>query len=245
MFENADARVLAEVVTRAESLFEYESGTLEIVGKRVGFDVAMWKRAGGFGAYTPGLDPVIREACLPYFRTFGEETAPVAQTALRQGQVAVDVDVLGMRRMERLSFYQRLMRPHGGTSTAIVCLTRRRAIIGCLALGRTRGSFRDVELSYLRQIAPTLSVCEATAVSGPVPPVWGGARLTALTSRERDVLGYLKLGYTNSQIATALGTAERTVRNQLSRAYEKLGVASRAEAVALCAELGLAGYDCQ
>lgn len=244
MFENGDARALADVATRATSLFDYERGALDIVGKQVGFDVAMWKRAGGFGPFTPGLDPVIQKACLPHFRTFGEETAPVAQAALRQGRVAVDVDVLGMPRMERLSFYQRLMRPHGGKSTAIVCLTRRSAIIGCLALGRTRGSFNDAELSYLRKLAPTLSVCEA-AVSGPAPPVWGGASPTALTVRERDVLGYLRLGYTNFQIATALGTKERTVRNQLSRAYEKLGVASRAEAVALCVELGLAGYERQ
>lgn len=49
---------------------------------------------------------------------------------------------------------------------------------------------------------------------------------------EREVLGDLHLGYTNEQIARALGTAPRTVRNQLSRVYEKLGVSGRAEAVA-------------
>jgi hypothetical protein len=179
----SDALALAEIATNAASLFDYESGVLEIVERQVGFDVAMWKRAGGFGPYTPGLDPVIQEACLPHFRTFGEETAPVAEVALRHGGVAVDVDVLGMRRMERLSFYQRLMRPHGGKSTAIICLTRKNAIVGCLALGRTRGTFLDSELSYLRTIAPTLSVCEA-AVSGPTPPVWIGARtIPALTPR--------------------------------------------------------------
>ena len=59
----------------------------------------------------------------------------------------------------------------------------------------------------------------------PTPP--GGARLVpareagehGLTEREREVLGYLHLGYTNQQIAAALGSAPRTVRNQLSSAY--------------------------
>jgi DNA-binding CsgD family transcriptional regulator len=53
-----------------------------------------------------------------------------------------------------------------------------------------------------------------------------------LSAAERDVLSYLALGYTNADIARARGNAPRTVRNQLSRAYAKLGVASRAEAVA-------------
>jgi DNA-binding CsgD family transcriptional regulator len=54
-----------------------------------------------------------------------------------------------------------------------------------------------------------------------------------LTPREADILSYLPLGYTNAQIATALGTSPRTVRNQLGGLFEKLGVATRAEAAAL------------
>jgi DNA-binding CsgD family transcriptional regulator len=45
------------------------------------------------------------------------------------------------------------------------------------------------------------------------------------------VLDYLRLGYTNREIGLALGTQERTVRNQLSGVYAKLGVSTRAEAV--------------
>ena len=66
------------------------------------------------------------------------------------------------------------------------------------------------------------------------PAATGVDRLIALTPREREVLGYLRLGYTNAQIACALGSAERTVRNQLSSVYEKLGVATRAEAAVRC-----------
>jgi DNA-binding NarL/FixJ family response regulator len=52
------------------------------------------------------------------------------------------------------------------------------------------------------------------------------------------VLSFLRLGYTNAQIARARGNAERTVRNQLSSAYAKLGVSSRAEAVAALMDSG-------
>jgi DNA-binding CsgD family transcriptional regulator len=243
VFPANDASALAELAASADTLVDYERGALEIVGACVGFDVAMFKRAGGTGPHTPGLDPAIKRACMPHWKQFGEEIVPVAEVAMRAGRVAVDVEVFGLRRMERLSYYQLLMRPHGGTATAIVHLTRRGSIVGCLSLGRTRGSFSASELTYLRALAPTLSVCEATALAAP-SPAWTVAAAASLTRREREVLGYLRLGYTNAQIAAALGSAGRTVRNQLSSIYEKLGVATRAEAAARCAELGLAaGVD--
>jgi DNA-binding CsgD family transcriptional regulator len=235
-----DASALAEIAANADSLFNYERAVLAVVAKKVGFDVAMFKRSGGCGPYTPGLDPAIKRACAPYWQDFAEEVQLLGDVAQKQRGVAVDVEVFGLRGLERLSYYQRLMRPHGGKSTAIICLARRGSIVGSLSLGRTGGGFRDSELAHLRALAPTLSVCEASVLSpAPAPSSMLGLA-AALTPREREALSYLGLGYTNSQIAAALGSAERTVRNQLSSAYAKLGVASRAEAVALLAELGSA-----
>ncbi len=51
------------------------------------------------------------------------------------------------------------------------------------------------------------------------------------------MVDYLHLGYTNEQIGLALGTRPRTVRNQLTAVYRKLGVATRAEAVGLVARI--------
>jgi DNA-binding CsgD family transcriptional regulator len=235
----ADLGALAEIAGRAETLEGYEREALDVIGRRVGFDVAMWKRPSGLGPYAPGLDPKIRAACAPDLHEFGRQLAQVAEVAAAEGGVAVDLDVLGLRRMERLSYYQRLMRPHGGTSTAMLYFTHRRRPIGALALGRTRGSFAGGELTYLRALVPTLAMCEAATASSADPPARDLAALRALTPREREVLGYLRHGYTNAQIATALGSAERTVRNQLSSVYEKLGIATRTEAAALAIELGL------
>ena len=53
-----------------------------------------------------------------------------------------------------------------------------------------------------------------------------------LTDREEEVLKMLSEGWTNTRIANALSVSERTVRFHLSNIYEKLGVASRSEAIA-------------
>lgn len=52
-----------------------------------------------------------------------------------------------------------------------------------------------------------------------------------LTGRERELLGLLARGLDNARIAAALNLREQTVRNYLCTLYDKLGVASRAEAI--------------
>ena len=230
----SDAGALIEATASAASIRDYERGVLEVLRRRLGFDVAMFKRGQSVGSH--GLDPAIERACRPHWLQFQHETAAVCRVAIEQRGVAVDVDVLGMRQLERRSYYQLLMRPHRGTATALIYFTRGGAPAGCLALGRTHGGFSASELDYLRAVAPALSVCETAALAAPVSQPH--ACVEALTPREREVLSHLPLGYTNAQIALALGSAERTVRNQLSSIYEKLGVATRAEAVAFCGELG-------
>ncbi|HXF62948.1 MAG TPA: response regulator transcription factor [Caldilineaceae bacterium] len=53
-----------------------------------------------------------------------------------------------------------------------------------------------------------------------------------LTDREEEVLRMLAKGWTNTRIAHELSVSERTVRFHLSNIYDKLGVGSRAEAIA-------------
>jgi len=60
----------------------------------------------------------------------------------------------------------------------------------------------------------------------------GPLAAAALTPRESEVLGVLARGRSNQQIAAELGLGQRTVEGHVSRVLGKLGVASRAEAVA-------------
>jgi DNA-binding NarL/FixJ family response regulator len=55
----------------------------------------------------------------------------------------------------------------------------------------------------------------------------------ALSSREKQILGLIVMGYSNGQIAQQLFLAESTVKSHLSSAFGKLGVRSRNEAVHL------------
>jgi DNA-binding NarL/FixJ family response regulator len=52
-----------------------------------------------------------------------------------------------------------------------------------------------------------------------------------LTERQQDVLGYLRKGYSNKEIARALGITESTVKVHMASAYRHLGVHNRASAV--------------
>lgn len=60
-----------------------------------------------------------------------------------------------------------------------------------------------------------------------------------LTLRQRQVLQLLAQGLTSRQIAARLGCSERTARNRLSDAYERLQVHSGPQAVAKALQLGL------
>lgn len=60
-----------------------------------------------------------------------------------------------------------------------------------------------------------------------------------LTDREIEVLQLVAKGWTSSRVANELSISERTVRFHLSNVYGKLGVNSRAEAIAWAIKEGL------
>jgi DNA-binding NarL/FixJ family response regulator len=59
-----------------------------------------------------------------------------------------------------------------------------------------------------------------------------------LTKREVEILRLMAGGYSNREIAVALGTAEGTVKNHASSILSKLGVRDRTRAVLKALELG-------
>jgi len=59
-----------------------------------------------------------------------------------------------------------------------------------------------------------------------------------LSEREREVLRLMAGGFSNREIADALGTAEGTVKNQASSILSKLGVRDRTRAVLKALEMG-------
>ena len=59
------------------------------------------------------------------------------------------------------------------------------------------------------------------------------------SNRERQILALLGEGLSNKQIAARLGISTNTVKTHLELLFEKLGVSSRAEAVAAGVKRGL------
>ncbi len=62
---------------------------------------------------------------------------------------------------------------------------------------------------------------------------------SGLTTSEHEVLALVARGLDNSAIAAALAKSEKTVRNQVSSIFSKLGVRTRAQAIVLARDAGI------
>jgi DNA-binding NarL/FixJ family response regulator len=108
---------------------------------------------------------------------------------------------------------------------------------------------KDVTLEQLAQAVRTLAaggtliqpVITERVLRGRAAPATGFDSQPdpdPLTPRESEVLRLMAAGYSNREIAEALGTAEGTVKNHASNILSKLGVRDRTRAVLRGLELG-------
>jgi DNA-binding NarL/FixJ family response regulator len=78
----------------------------------------------------------------------------------------------------------------------------------------------------------------------PIDPVMGEADQSApagggLTSRELEVLGLIREGFTNTEIGRHIGASPRTAKAHVAAIIAKLGAVDRTQAVARAYDLGL------
>jgi DNA-binding NarL/FixJ family response regulator len=107
------------------------------------------------------------------------------------------------------------------------------------------------------EMSATLGACLQAVKAGQIcvpRQHWRQIEPPALSTREKQILGLVVMGFMNSQIAERLFLAESTVKSHLSSAFGKLGVRSRNEAVKLILDsergfgmgiLGLGGESLQ
>jgi pimeloyl-ACP methyl ester carboxylesterase/DNA-binding CsgD family transcriptional regulator len=69
-------------------------------------------------------------------------------------------------------------------------------------------------------------------------PASAAQAFAELTRREREVVELLARGCDNAQIAAHLGIAEKTVRNNISAVFDKLGAENRAQAIVRARDAG-------
>jgi DNA-binding NarL/FixJ family response regulator len=123
-----------------------------------------------------------------------------------------------------------LVRRFAQTPIVVVCADIERwAVRATLAAGAAGVViFDNLELA----LCPCLRAVQAGQTCVPRGH-WRQIEPPALSSREKQILALLVMGYMNRQIAAQLFLAESTVKSHLSSAFGKLGVRSRNEAVSL------------
>jgi pimeloyl-ACP methyl ester carboxylesterase/DNA-binding CsgD family transcriptional regulator len=92
----------------------------------------------------------------------------------------------------------------------------------------------DTEPAWHQFIAAFTDFLPATAAVAATERTF----LDGLTAREQEVLELLAQGLNNVTIAGRLGISEKTVRNQVSTIFSKLGVNSRAQAIVCARDAG-------
>jgi ATP/maltotriose-dependent transcriptional regulator MalT len=97
------------------------------------------------------------------------------------------------------------------------------------------GALSDVEIQ-LEQFAADPSGARLLARLGQAER----PGVTALTPREREVLGYITRSLSNEEIAARLVISLGTAKRHVHHIFEKLGVHNRTQAAARARELGIA-----
>ena len=107
---------------------------------------------------------------------------------------------------------------------------------GCAQLGDSAGAAMELEAAEktFRALGAAPDLARLRAIRGERSP--GEGRLTA---RECEVLKLLADGGSNRQIAAALGLSPKTVNRHVENIFDKLGVSSRAAAVAKGLKAGM------
>jgi transcriptional regulator EpsA len=96
--------------------------------------------------------------------------------------------------------------------------------------GPRHAYFLELLLAHLHLALLRLPAPEARSAQAPA---------RALSAREAEIVGWLREGKSNAEMAQILGISALTVKNHLQRVYRLLGVGNRAHALARCLELRL------
>ncbi|WP_326550362.1 response regulator transcription factor [Micromonospora sp. NBC_01813] len=105
----------------------------------------------------------------------------------------------------------------------------------------------DVVVDALRTVAggglvlgPGIRLPAATPPAGRALPAALPPPFDQLTPREQEILRHLAVGEGNAEIARRFGLSAKTVRNQVSAVFAKLGVSDRVQAALLARDAGIA-----
>lgn len=154
-------------------------------------------------------------------RWLGGEFHPIACSvkgtdALARGGFSTELQSLGVDSLMVHGTYDSLGKP-----------------VSLFLLGTTAGELADEHSFLLELIVPFLHLAwMRSQLARPVEDVQAATRAAdLLTVREKEILRWIHLGKSNSEIGTILGISPLTVKNHVQKILRKLNVRNRTQAV--------------
>jgi DNA-binding CsgD family transcriptional regulator len=159
--------------------------------------------------------------------TLSEYQDPLKATRESLGRARTISDVLDQRAYHRLDLYQQVCRPRGVEYSLDFCLRPAGMPLLGWGLEASHRDFSDRDRDVLELLGRQLAALIAAARHRSATP-----RGSVLTARETAVLTLVAEGRSNRAIAALLDISPFTVRTHLEHAFTRLGVQTRAAAVA-------------
>lgn len=189
---------------------------------------------------------IVRQGTRLYLESQGYEVVGEATTGREAVQMTRDLrpDVVIMDvRMPELTGVEATRRiRHENEQVRVLVLTaydEPAYVHALLEAGADGFMLKTAELSELHTVLQEVIVGrkafdQSTLVRATERP----AQVEGLSDREIEVLTHAGRGWTNKEIGKALFISDRTVQGHLKNIYEKLGVATRTEAVTVALQRG-------
>lgn len=187
---------------------------------------------------------------LPGIEVVGQ--AGDGQQALREtALLRPDVVIMDLRMpvLDGVEATRRIVRDYPGVAVLVLTMFDQDALIAdALSAGAhgylLKGAEQDEIERAIRAVASgeaIFSRAVAAQVLRRISPEPVRRPLLGLTPRELEVTELLAAGLSNAAIAERLSLAPKTIGNNISAIFVKLGVATRAEAIVLARNAGLGG----
>jgi DNA-binding CsgD family transcriptional regulator len=156
--------------------------------------------------------------------------------------------VLDPQQLRDSEFFRRYMAAEGWHYSASLLFWDTDRLVSEIVIRRTaeQGNFAALEMALLHRLHPhlettlqRLSAVERRASSAAAQPDDATKHAAiqalpgALTVAERELVQFVRIGFSNKEIAARLDKSVRTVKTQLTSVYKKCGVRSRTRLLAM------------
>ncbi len=185
-----------------------------------------------FGAYDPEEQafPGIEEV----FARYAHEHPVIRHHQTSDGSPTAISDLISAEELHGLDLYREVFARVGAEDQLSFALPSPPGKMIGVAMNRGQRGFSDRDRELIELIRPHLSQAFRDARDRPPADPLAPERLQALglTRREAQIAGLLVEGRSAAQLASELTISVHTARNHIASIYTKLGVRTRAGAVA-------------